>query len=158
VPVHADSGSVWVPETDPDERLRHALVGGLNLHLFDDSALQLDYRFYRDTWDITSHTVQVRFLTNLSPTLELRLRNRFYRQDGASFYSSHYTAFQRFMTIDRELSPFWSDLMGAKLSWRAVKNVELEAKVDYFYFSYDDFPALPTRSGADLEAGISIAY
>jgi hypothetical protein len=160
VPVIAQGGQRmgWVPETDPDERLRHAGVVGINLHVFEDSSLQLDYRLYRDTWDITSHTVQLRFLTNLTSTLELRLRNRFYTQSGAVFYSSHYGDFERYMTVDRELSPFWSELFGGKLGWRVARNVEAEAKCDFFYFSYADFPALPSRSGADLEAGLSLTY
>jgi hypothetical protein len=160
VPIHDQMGNVssWVAETDPDQRFRHAVVGGLNWLAGKDTALQADYRLYHDTWDITSHTVQVRLLVELAPGVELRLRNRFYVQNGAVFYSSKYTEFDQFMTIDRELSPFWSDLIGGKISWRVAPTVEVEAKVDVFYFAYSDFPLLPSRTGANVESGISLTY
>jgi len=41
---------LWVPETDPDTRWRHALVVGLNRAVGEDSSVQADYRIYHDTW------------------------------------------------------------------------------------------------------------
>ena len=160
VPVHDQMGNVssWVAETDPDQRYRHAVVGGINWLVGKDAALQADYRLYHDTWDITSHTVQVRLLVEITPELELRLRNRFYVQNAAVFYSSSYGDLEQYMTIDRELSPFWSDLMGGKISWRVAPTVEVEGKVDVFYFAYSDFPLLPSRTGANVESGISLTY
>jgi hypothetical protein len=160
VPVHDASGGTmaWVAETDPDERFRHAVVAGLHWLAGKDTAVQIDYRIYHDTWDITSHTIQLRLLVELTPAVELRLRNRFYVQNGAVFYSSNYTDYEQYMTFDRELSPFWSDLIGGKLSWKVVPTVEIEGKLDVFYFAYSDFPLLPSRTGANVESGISLTY
>ena len=160
VPVHDQMGNVmsWAPETDPDQRLRHAAVAGLNWLIGKDTALQADYRLYHDTWAITSHTVQVRLLVELAPGVELRLRDRIYVQNGAVFYASTYTDFEQYMTFDRELSPFWSNLIGGKLSWKVAPTVEVEGKVDVFYFAYSDFPLLPTRTGANIETGVSLTY
>jgi hypothetical protein len=151
-----------VPETEPNERYRHAAVLGLNRHLGGDSALQGDYRFYSDNWGVLSHTVQLRYFITWGD-VTLRLRERFYYQSGASFFRSHYTAqtLQPFVTADRELSTFWSNVAGFKVSWRLPwvhRALQVEAKVDYFHFGYVDFALLASRDGADIEAGLNVIY
>lgn len=155
-----------VPETEPNERFRHAAVIGLNRHVGRDSAIQGDYRFYADNWGILAQTVQLRYFITWGD-VTLRLRERFYYQSGASFFKPHYTAdnssttLQPFVTADRELSTFWSNVAGAKLSWRLPwvhRALELEAKVDYFHFGYVNFALLASRDGADIEAGLNVIY
>ncbi|MCU1282531.1 MAG: hypothetical protein JWM53_6077 [bacterium] len=151
-----------VPETEPNERYRHAAVIGLNKHLFSDTSLQGDYRFYADNWGVTSHTVQLRYFVTWKD-VTLRLRERFYYQSGASFFQPHYTAatLQPFVTADRELSTFWSNVAGFKISWRLPwvhRALEVEAKVDYFHFGYVNFALLSSRDGADIEAGLNVIY
>jgi hypothetical protein len=151
-----------VPETEPNVRYRHAAVVGLNRHLFSDTSLQGDYRFYADNWGILAHTVQLRYFVTWGD-VTLRLRERFYYQTGASFFRPHYTAatLQPFVTADRELSTFWSNVAGFKVSWRLPwvhRALEVEAKVDYFHFGYVNFALLATRDGADLEAGLNVIY
>ena len=155
-----------VPETEPNERFRHAAVIGLNRHLFTDTALQGDYRFYADSWGVLSHTIQLRYFVTWKD-VTLRLRERFYYQTGASFFRPHYTAdnsgttLQPFVTADRELSTFWSNVAGFKVSWRLPwvhHALEVEAKVDYFHFGYVNFALLASRDGADIEAGLNVIY
>jgi hypothetical protein len=151
-----------VPETAPQERYRHAAVIALNRHLGRDSALQGDYRFYADNWGLLAHTIQLRYFISFGD-VTLRFRERFYHQSGASFFRSHYTvdSIQPYMTADRELSTFWSNIVGAKLSWRLPwvhRALELEAKIDYFHFGYLDFAWLHSRDGVDLEAGLNVVY
>ena len=162
VPVRMGGASAapdfWVPETDPDLRWRHAFVVGANHALSEDSSVQADYRLYLDTWGITSHTIGARYFTHLGDKLELRLRNRFYTQDAASFYKSTYTMTQRFMAFDRELSPLWSETIGAKLSYLFTSHIEAELKLDIFYYSYSDFIPLSSRTGANTGLGLAITY
>jgi hypothetical protein len=157
-----DAIAFKVPETDPDQRYRHAAVVALNRHLFSDSALQGDYRFYADNWGVVAHTVQLRYFI-VWKDMTLRFRERFYYQKGASFYREHYTTDELapFVTADRELSTFWSNVAGVKLSWRLPwvhRALELEAKVDYFHFGYLDFALLASRDGADLGLGLNVVY
>jgi len=89
VPVRMDAKCApqfWVPETDPNTRTRHALVLGANHAVGEASSLQGDYRFYLDDWGISAHTFGARYFVHLTKNLELRLRERFYIQTGASFY------------------------------------------------------------------------
>jgi hypothetical protein len=161
VPIRASLDApptLWVPETDPDTRWRHAVVIGLNRAVGEASSVQLDYRFYRDTWGITSHTIGARYFIGISPDLELRLRSRFYTQGAASFYLDNYTMPETYMAFDRELSPLWSETVGGKLVYRFTPQLEGEAKLDLFYYSYSDFPPLSSRTGANVGLGISLAY
>ncbi len=146
-----------VAETDPATRWRHAIVAAAN-RAVGEGSVQGDYRFYRDTWGITSHTVGARYFVQLTPQTELRLRSRFYVQDGASFYQSTYTGTAMYMTVDRELSPLWSETLGAKLSYAFSGHVEAEAKVDVFYYRYQDFPALASRFGTNAGLGVTLSY
>ncbi len=148
----------WVAETDPDTRWRHALVLAINRAVGEDSAVQGDYRIYHDTWGITSHTLGARYFVNLSQRLELRLRHRFYVQNGATFYEPLYQTTAKYMTIDRELSPLWSETLGGKLSYQVAQHVEAELKVEGFYYHYSDFPLLQSRTGANVGVGVALTY
>ena len=150
--------SEWIAETDPDTRWRHAFVIGGNHAIGTDSSVQGDYRFYHDTWGITSHTLGARYFTRLTSRLELRLRERFYTQGAASFYQSVYMAPAQFMAYDRELSPLWSETVGAKLSYMFTPHIEGELKVDLFYYSYSDFAPLQSRTGTNTGLGVTLTY
>jgi len=148
----------WVMETDPDTRLRHAFVLGVNRAIGDDSSVQADYRFYFDDWGITSHTIGLRYFTHLTRNLELRLRERFYTQGSASFYQENYTSVTKYITFDRELSSLWSETLGAKLSYLLTPHLEAELKVDIFYFKYAEFAPLTSRTGTNTGLGLAMTY
>ena len=163
VPVTVDDGltvQFKVPETMPGQRYRHAAVLALNRHLFTDSALQGDYRFYADNWGMKAHTVQLRYLVSWKD-VTLRIRERIYYQSKVSFYEPHYATPQAYMTTDRESSTLLSNLVGAKISWRlpiARRSIELEAKGDFLYIHYYDYPLLPFRYGGTGELGLNVLY
>jgi hypothetical protein len=161
VPVASgDGNSFKVPETMPDRRHRHAIVLALNRYLFDESALQLDYRIYVDSWALLSHTVQLRYLVTFRD-ITLRLRERFYYQRGVYFYKPAYTEVEPFMTTDRESSTLWSNLAGVKIAWRLPvvhRALELEAKGDFLYIRYVDYPLLARRFGGTAELGLNVIY
>ena len=161
VPVRATLASapaMWVAETDPDTRWRHAVVLAANRAVGEASAIQADYRLYHDTWGITSSTVGARYFVRWSRELELRLRERFYTQNAASFYLDNYTTPQRYMTYDRELSPLWSETFGVKLDYLLTPRLDVELKLDGFYYHYSDFPPLRWRIGANVGTGVTLTY
>lgn len=160
VPVRASLDAApmqWLMETDPDTRDRNAIVFAANRSLGTGS-VQGDYRLYLDSWGITSHTFGARYFVHLTRAIELRLRERLYTQGAASFYRSLYTAPARYITYDRELSPLWSETLGAKLAIALSDHLEGEVKADLFYYSYADFPPLSSRTGANLGVGVSVVY
>jgi len=161
VPVRASldaAPELWVMETDPDTRWRHAVVIALNHAIGASSSIQGDYRLYHDTWGITSHTIGARYFVHLTPALELRLRERFYTQSGATFYQDSYASVQQYMTYDRELSPLWSETFGAAAYYLFTPRVEGELKADVFYYDYADFPPLASRVGTNVGLGLTLTY
>jgi hypothetical protein len=149
---------LWVAETDPDTRWRHALVFGVNRAIGTSSSVQADYRIYHDSWGITSHTIGARYFMHVTRDLEIRLRERFYTQGDASFYQSNYTAPAKYMAFDRELSSLWSETFGVKAIYAFTPHVEGELKVDAFYYYYLDFAPLLSRTGANVGIGVTLTY
>lgn len=148
----------WIMETDPTERVRNAIVLGVNRAVGETSSLQGDYRFYFDDWGITSHTIGARYFVHLTKKLELRLRERFYIQTGAAFYQDNYSSAEKYMTYDRELSALWSETFGAAVYYAFTPRVEAELKADLFYYYYEDFPPLADRIGANTGVGVTVSY
>lgn len=110
-------------ENHPDDRARAAL--GLRGKYFlreADTALTLGLRAYRDSWALTSETVELEAEHYLRPWLRGLVRARVYHQSGALFWSDDYTGGEpelgprgQYWTGDRELSPLWSYLVGGRV-------------------------------------------
>ena len=154
--------TIGVPETHPERRMRHALAVRHNHYLFKNAALRSHGRAYYDDWGIVSGTVGTELVVGFPP-LELGARVRGYLQGAATFYESVYDEPRRFMTADRELGAFTDVFAGGLLALRhdfnaAVEMLELEVRVDGFYFKYFDFPRLPQRTGLTAELGLGISF
>lgn len=80
-----------VADRRPDDRTLVALVTRLR-HFVDsaNAALHTDYRFYRDDWRITAHTLEAAWLQNLPAGWLLTPSLRWYSQDAAYFYAPFY--------------------------------------------------------------------
>ena len=83
-------------------------------------------------------------------------RARLYKQTGAIFWSDDYTAGEpplgprgQYFSGDRELSPFWSWLLGLRVVWRVdpsqgrlwgvIETVKVVGSVSVVSFSYDAY-------------------
>jgi hypothetical protein len=73
-------------ENHPQSRDRHALGAGVRQFVpRTRTTLGLGYRFYIDTWDIKSHSVEARIYQQLHPDLEARFTYRYYTQTASFF-------------------------------------------------------------------------
>lgn len=161
VPIHMSldaAPELWVPETDPNTRWRHAVVVGLNQAVGSASSVQGDYRIYHDTWGITSHTIGARYNAHLAKHVDLRLRERFYVQNSASFYQEFYETTAKYIVYDRELSSLWSETFGAKLEVGLSDHLIGELKLDGFYYHYAQFAPLLSRTGVNAGIGVMVTY
>ena len=112
-------------EHDPTNRAREALTARIAWYLRPlRAALRFSLRAYYDTWAMKSGTAEAEFEKSLGESLRLMVRGRFYDQSGALFWSDDYTGGGpplgpkgQYWTGDRELSPFWSWLVGARFIW-----------------------------------------
>ena len=70
---------------EPDKRIRRAAGIRTNFGISKSSTIQIGYRYYWDTWDINSHTIEGTYKTHLSDNLNLTLELRQYFQTKAYF-------------------------------------------------------------------------
>ncbi|HEY8088543.1 MAG TPA: DUF3570 domain-containing protein, partial [Polyangiaceae bacterium] len=109
----------------PNDRAREAVTGRAAYYLRSiKAALRLSLRGYHDTWAINSGSAELEFEKALGESLRAMVRGRLYSQSGAVFWSDDYTGGTpplgprgQYFTGDRELSPFWSWLGGARIVW-----------------------------------------
>lgn len=130
-------------EVLPEKRIRHSYIARLNQYLPYQSSIQLDYRYYLDSWEINAHTVDTKFFHYLTDNLILRLRYRYYNQDSAYFYKETYSTVEEYISADDKLSAFTANLFGIKfdyglkgISWFKKNKILREARVDINYERY----------------------
>jgi hypothetical protein len=115
VAAFADGGGG--PEHHPDSRQRNAYYAWLaHYFLKTRSAIRMGYRFYHDSWDIQSHTPEVRFHQELGSFVEMRLRYRYYTQNSSFFFREGGNLRKdEYITADPKMSAFHDQTVGIKL-------------------------------------------
>lgn len=111
---------VPVPERHPHERTRHAFAVSARYFVrSSQTAFIAAYRFYRDSWDLHSHTPELRIIQEVGTSAEASFRYRYYTQDASFFYRDRYTSSMiTYVTDDPKMSPFDGHLIEAKLGVR----------------------------------------
>ncbi|HXV39631.1 MAG TPA: DUF3570 domain-containing protein [Steroidobacteraceae bacterium] len=149
-------GYAYEFERYPRTRTGNAFALRARWYLPYRAALQGDYRFYNDTWEIRSHTAEVAYTHPLDQRLTLDVHYRFYTQDAAEFYSDLFPRenFQNFLARDKELASLTSHTLGFGVAWefpaklRFFDRTTLNLKYDRIEFEYDDFRDLRTTGVA----------
>ena len=118
--VSVTGSSTPIDEYMPESRKREGAGVRVAQYLPINSSIHLSYRWYRDTWSISSDTVSAQYFQYLLPNLIARLEYRTYRQSGAFFYKSVYSGAEDFLTSTGIYAPFDSKLIGIKLSYQAA--------------------------------------
>lgn len=72
-------------ESRPDTRSKHAFFGQAKYH-FDFGILDTSYRYMTDSWQINSHTFDIRYLVPLTNGHYIEPHIRMYTQSAAEFY------------------------------------------------------------------------
>lgn len=151
-----DSGSVlgysFEPELYPNTRTSNAVGIRLRYFLPYRAAIEGEYRFYTDTWDIVGHTAA---LTYVHPWGDWTFTGkfRFHDQTGAHFYNDLFSRSEatNFRGRDKELSPLTSYTFKIKVaytflsgnkSWGFIKKGSVTASIDMLHIDYDNFSDL----------------
>ncbi len=132
-------------ENRPAEREKWVVFAGLN-RAFPEThgALDLSYRFYRDTYDTNAHTIDAAWFQNFSERFIVRPGVRFYDQTAADFY--HYrlddTTIAPSAGAPRTQGPFYSSdyrlsamqtfTTGVKLIWNATDALQFDAAFERY--------------------------
>ena len=106
-------GFTLADQVYPDTRTSNAASLTLKHYLPWRAAVSGQYRFFRDTWGIVAHTVEVEY-TQPWHNFTFDGSLRYYRQNAADFYSDLFPRadYQNFMARDRELATFHSFTIG----------------------------------------------
>lgn len=158
--VHAQV-TLALPEEVPETRARGALTVHWNHALGGAGAMRTHVRAYGDSWRVLSLTAGAEWVQEFGD-FTLAPGVRLYGQSGAGFYRDIYPRAMRYMSADRELSPFVDVFYGLRFAWGRdvgpLEEVRVEAKVVGFEFAFFDFSRLPSRRGlvADLSVRVSL--
>lgn len=99
----------------PRSKQRHTARLSLKQGLWGGSAVQLDGRYYGDSWDVQSYTGELSLAQEIGGlTLEPVVRYQAQPQ-GAFFYKDRYDSVETFMTRDLKLAPHTSLSLGLGL-------------------------------------------
>lgn len=139
-----------VPENYPRTRDGNALVlrGVYGLTGGDGplvSSVRAGYRFFWDTWDIQSSTIDLAYQRYVGANWLLEANFRYYTQSAAVFYSDNFTTPQVYMARDKELSTFASYGFGMKATWwfyrspTTQRRASLNLSGNHVLYDYQDF-------------------
>ncbi len=154
---YADLGSAlgysFEPELYPNTRTSNALGLRARYYLPYRAAIEGEYRYFIDTWDIEGHTAA---LTYIHPWGDFTFTGKFryHTQTGAHFYSDLFSRSEatNFRGRDKELSALQSYTFKLKAAyeilnddgndWGFIKKAKVTASVDLLHVDYDNFSDL----------------
>ena len=140
-------GFSFEPELYPNTRVSTAVGLRARYFLPYRAAIQIEYRFFTDTWGILSHTGAISYTHPWGP-LTLTGKYRFYTQDQADFYSDLFSRSEatNFRARDKELSQFVSQTFRVKASyelfrdgWSFLEKASVNMTFDRLIIDYDNF-------------------
>jgi len=112
--VYFTDGSVH-QEKLPDNRLKIPLGFRANYFLGDRFIIRTWYRYYKDDWGISSHTVNIEVPVKITSFFSVSPFYRFYNQTAVKYFAPYgqHTAQDEFYTSNYDLSKFNSNFLGA---------------------------------------------
>ncbi|MEE4302422.1 MAG: DUF3570 domain-containing protein [Pseudomonadales bacterium] len=139
----AGGGFGWEPEVYPDTRTSNAVALRSRLHLPWRGALQADYRYFSDDWDIVGHTAEIGYTHGAFERVTLDVGYRYHTQSGADFYSDlfPFRAAQNFRARNKEISDFASQALrvGAAFEFWSKPRSVLNLSWERVMFDYSEF-------------------
>jgi hypothetical protein len=157
---YADSGSPlgysYEPELYPHTRTSNAVGLRARYHLPYRAALQGEYRYFTDTWDIESHTAAISYVHPMDDWT-FTIKYRWHDQTGAHFFSDLFSRSEatNFRGRDKELSPLTSQTLKLAASyeimsdgWRFIDRGTVNFSIDLLTVDYHEF--------RDLTAGAPV--
>ncbi len=109
----------------PDNRLKIPLAVRASYFLGDNVIIRAYYRYYSDSWNMTSHTINLEVPVKLTPFFSVSPFYRFYQQGATKYFKGYgqHTADEEFYTSNYDLSDFNSNFMGMGLKFSPPKGV-----------------------------------
>lgn len=153
---YADGGSPlgysYEPELYPHTRTSNAVGLRARYYLPYRAAVQGEYRFFTDTWDIESHTASISYVHPMDDWT-YTVKYRWHDQTGAHFFQDLFSRSEatNFRGRDKELSPLTSQTLKLAASyeflndgWRFIDRGSVTFSVDLLTVDYHEFRDLTT--------------
>ena len=108
-----------VADSRPDDRMSVTWLTKYRHHVSGlYGTLHLDYKFYGDDWDVSSHTLEMAWYQDLPWGFQFVPSFRYYSQSQADFYDVFYTVARSdgYASSDYRLSPYGAISYGFKLT------------------------------------------
>ncbi|MEP5764079.1 MAG: DUF3570 domain-containing protein [Halieaceae bacterium] len=160
-PLDPSAGFQQATEVYPNTRTSDAAGLKFLYHLPWRATLGSGYRYFTDDWGIDANTAHIGYTHVLWKHFILDLGYRYYKQDGADFYSDMFLVPSQdekdYRARDKELSDFDSHTLSAYLSYErplsysGIEKVALSLQWDRMYFNYDNFSDLRDQSAVPGE-------
>ncbi len=137
-------------ERYPEHRTGHALALKLVKALDPLTSAHFKYRFYTDTWDINSHTLEFELYREISKPVTLGVRYRYYKQKEADFMKSlsEYKRNDQYIGVDYRYSAFSANTVGLSLIFKPkttetgfidLNKMKIKGSADYYFTSKNDY-------------------
>lgn len=143
---------IGFPESHPGTRNRNALAFRYNYHLekFKLSTSTV-YRFYTDSWGVSSNTIEERLSRPVHKKWDLTLNLRYYMQKKAEFYEDVYDELGPFYTGNNTLGTFNSLLIGVRPTFKYSEKISIFGKYEKYTVTFKDHTDLgdPTTTDDD---------
>ena len=121
----------------PDSHERLSLSAGYRRFLIAlDASLQIDYRYYADSWGTDSHTVEVAWAQNLPGSL-LTPYLRYYTQREADFFGVIANTDAQYYADDYRLSSYGAVTLGARWAVALGESWTLELEAERYMTDAD---------------------
>jgi len=140
-------GYSFEPELYPATRTSNAVGIRARYYLPYRAAIQGEYRYFADTWDITSHTAAITYVHPIGDwTFEAKYR--WHDQTGAHFFRDLFLRPEQtnFRGRDKELSPLTSQTFRLAASyeflsdgWNFIDKGSVNFSVDFLQVDYKEF-------------------
>ena len=156
---YADPGTAlgysYEPELYPNTRTSSAVGLRAKYYLPYRAAIEAEYRYFTDTWDIKSDTLSLTYIHPLGPWT-FSAKYRYHDQTGAAFFSDLFSRPEatNFRGRDKELSPLTSstvrlaaayEFIGGAEGWKFIKKASVNASIDMLSVDYHEFKDLSTN-------------
>jgi len=137
-------------EARPNSRIRNSITLNVNHQLYpENTTLNMSYRFFKDDWEIRSHTLDVLYRINLSAKTHIVPHFRYYTQTHAYFYTNAFTgrlpsdpnpisdSLPEFVSADYRLDDLQSLTLGMTLGQYLGADGKLRTRLEYIHQTYD---------------------
>lgn len=118
--LDANANVQIVRDSRPNRKIQVAWSSKLRYHLGNEMSLHGEYRYFRDSWKISSHTLSSSLHKTIAVKWQVSQEIRYYNQSRAYFYAAFYngTRDDGYHSSDYRLSPYGAISARFKLEYK----------------------------------------